>query len=112
MQLDGHGGMDLLYSPPVARTKGIVDAITVLLADLSILFWLLLPAAFSLYPDARNTTEKKQHSACRRALGADLKIVVCVGVTGLCFRRLPRCVATLPRRGAPLGMSYNVIGAD
>ena len=99
MQLDEHVRMDLLYSTWSPRTKGIVDAITVLLL-IFYLFWLLYGGISSTqYALQYNETS---YSAWSPRM-APIKIVMCVGVTMMLLQALATlCRDIAQARGAPL----------
>lgn len=99
MQLDGHVRMDLLYSKWSPRTKGIVDAITVLLL-IFYLFWLLYGGISSTqYALQYNETS---YSAWSPRM-APIKIVMCIGVAMMILQALATlCRDIAAARGVPL----------
>lgn len=99
MQLDGHVRMDLLYSKWSPRTRGIVDAVTVLLL-IFYLFWLLYGGISSTqYALQYNETS---YSAWSPRM-APIKIVMCIGVAMMLLQALATlCRDIAQARGAPL----------
>lgn len=99
MQLDGHVRMDLLYSKWSPRTKGMVDAFTVLLL-IFYLFWLLYGGISSTqYALQYNETS---YSAWSPRM-APIKIVMCIGVAMMLLQALATlCRDVAEARGVPL----------
>lgn len=99
MQLDGHVRMDLLYSKWSPRTKGAVDAVTVLLL-IFYLFWLLYGGISSTqYALQYNETS---YSAWSPRM-APIKIIMCIGVAMMILQALATlCRDIAEARGAPL----------
>lgn len=99
MQLDGHVRMDLLYSKWSPRTKGAVDAVTVLLL-IFYLFWLLYGGISSTqYALQYNETS---YSAWSPRM-APIKIIMCIGVAMMILQTLATlCRDIAEARGVPL----------
>ncbi|PCD01186.1 TRAP transporter small permease subunit [Halopseudomonas pelagia] len=99
MQLDGHVRMDLLYSKWSPRTKGAVDAVTVLLL-MFYLFWLLYGGISSTqYALQYNETS---YSAWSPRM-APIKIIMCIGVAMMILQTLATlCRDIAEARGVPL----------